>query len=89
MIRKKVRMPLAERSKAVKQIALASPIRTKENPSGPERREIAMMKVMEGMKRKPVSRNSRRPLTPYALTGVHLCTPLTANLNSGRVKSMS
>ena len=47
-----------------------------------------MMRVMEEMKRKPVSRSSRKPLTPYALTGVHLCTPLTTNLNNGRVKSM-
>jgi hypothetical protein len=88
VIRKKVRMVLAGRAGVVKQIAPARLLGTKENPPRAERRRIAVMRVMEGMKRKPASRNSRRPLMPCALTGVHLCTPLTANLNSGRVKSM-
>ena len=89
VIRKNVRMPLVERADAVKQIAPASPFGTKENPPGAERRKFAMMRVMEGMKRKPASRNSRRPLTPCALTGVHLCTPLTANSNNGHMRSLS
>jgi len=59
----------------VKKIALARLFGTKGNPPGAERRTIAMMKVMEGMKRKPASRSSKRPLTPCAFTGVHLCTP--------------
>jgi hypothetical protein len=89
VIVKKVRMALAGRAGVVKQIAPARLLGTKENPPRAERRRIIVMRVMEGMKRKPASRNSRRPLTPCALTGVHLCTPLTANLNSGRVKSMT
>ena len=88
MIRKKVRMALAGRVEAVKEITPARLFGTKENPPGAKRRKVAMMRLMEGMKRKPASRNSRRPLTTCALTGVHLCTPLTANLNCGRVKSM-
>jgi hypothetical protein len=87
-IRKKVRMALAGRAEAVKKIAPARLFEAKENPPGAERRKIAMMKVIEGMKRKPASRSSRKPLTPCVLTGVHLCTPLTTNLNSGCVKSM-
>jgi hypothetical protein len=87
-IRKKVRMALVGRAGVVKQIAPARLLGTKENPPGAEKRRIAMLRVMEGMKRKPARRNSRRPLTPCVLTGVHLCTPLTANLNGGRVKSM-
>ena len=43
--------------------------------------------LMKEMKKKPVSRNSRGPSTPCPLMGVHLCTPLTANLNSGHVRS--
>src|SRR5215216_3626145 len=43
---------------------------------------------MEEMKRKPVSRNFRRPLTPYALTGVHPCTPPTASSSDGHGRSM-
>ena len=89
VIRKKVRMALVGRPEAVKQIAQASPFKTKENLPGAERRKFAMMRVMEGMKRKLVSRSSRRPQTPCALAGVHLCTPLTASLNGGRVRSMS
>ena len=83
--RKKVRMVLAVRAGAVKQIVPARLFGTKENPLVAERRKFAGMRVMEGMKRKRVSRNSKRPPTPCALTGVHLCTPLTANLNNGRV----
>ena len=64
VIRKKDRMPLAGRAGAVKQIAPARLFRTKENPPRAEIRRIAMMKVMEGMKRKPVSKNSRRLLCP-------------------------
>ena len=86
--RKMVRMALAGRAEAVKQITPASSFRTKENLPGVERRKIPMMRVMEGMKRKPVSRSSRRPLTPYALTGVRPYTPLTANSNGGHARSM-
>ena len=89
MIRIKVRMALAGRAEVVKQIAPASHFGTKENPPGVERRKFAMMRVMEGMKRKPVSRSFRRPQTPCASMEVHLCTPLTASSSGGREKSMS
>jgi hypothetical protein len=68
-IMKKVRMALAGRAGVVKQIEPARLLRTKGNPPKAERRRIAVTRVMEGMKRKPASRNSRRPLTPCALTG--------------------
>ena len=64
VIRKKVRMVLAGRAGAVKQIAPTRLLGTKGNSPGAKRRRIAMMKVMEGMKRKPSSRNSKRPLVP-------------------------
>ena len=76
---KRVRMALAGRAEEAKQIALARPLGIKENSPKAVRRRVAMMKVMEGMKGKPASRSSRMPLTPCALTGVHLCTPLTTN----------
>ena len=88
VIRKKVRMAPAGRAEAVNQIAPPRLFRTKENPPGAKRRKFAMMRVMEGMKRKLASRSSRRPLMPCALTGVHPCTPLTANFNGGDVRSM-
>ena len=81
-------MALVGRPEAVKQIAQASPFKTKENLPGAERRKFAMMRVMEGMKRKLASMNSRRPLMPCALTGVHPCTPLTAKSNGGHVRLM-
>lgn len=87
--RKRVRMLLAVRAEVVKQITLANPSGIKENPPEVERRKPAMMRLMEGMKRKPVSRSFRRLLMSCALTGVHLCTPLTANSNCGHVRSMS
>jgi hypothetical protein len=87
-IKRKVRMALAERARVAEQAAPARLLKIKGNLPEAVRRRIAMMRVMEEMKRKPASRNSRKPLTPCALTGVHLCTPLTANLNDGRVKSM-
>ena len=86
--RKKVRMALERRVEVVKQVTPARLLGIKENPPEVVRRKIAMMKVMEGMKRKPVSRSFRRPLTPCALTEVHLCTPLTASSSGGREKSM-
>ena len=87
--RKRVRMPLAVRAAAVKQIAPANPFGTKESPLEVERRKLVKMRVMEGMKRKPVSMSFGRPLTPCALTGLHLCRPLTANSSGGREKSMT
>ena len=62
--RKMVRMSLAVRAEVVKQTALANPIGTKESPQRDEGRKLVMMRVMEGMKRKLVSRNFRRPLMP-------------------------
>jgi len=88
-IRRKVKMVRAVRVEVVKQTVLARLLGTKGNPPGAKRKRIAMMRVMEGVKRKPVSRNSRKLLTPCALMGVHPCTPLTASLNNGCVKSMS
>ena len=88
MTRKKVRTLPAARADAVKQIAPANPSGTKENPPEVERRKPVMMRVMQGMKRKPVSRSFRRPWTPYALTEVHLRTLVTASSNGGHVKSM-
>ena len=41
--RKKVRIPLAERAEAVKQISPANPFGTKENPPGVKRRKCVMM----------------------------------------------
>ena len=41
--RKKVRMPLAERAEAVKQITSANLFGTKENPTGVKRRKYVMM----------------------------------------------
>ena len=87
-IRKRVRMSLEVRAEAMEQIALASPFGTKENPLGARRKKSVVMRVTKGMKRKLVSRNSRRPLTPYALMGVHLCTPLIANSSDGNETSM-
>ena len=89
VIRKIVRMLLAVRAEAVKQISPTNPFGTKENPPGAKRRRPVMMLVMEGMRRKLVSRNFRRPLMPYALMEVHLCTPPTANSSDGLGKSMS
>ena len=43
VIRKKVRMLLAVRAEAVKQIAPANPFGTKENPPGFKRRKSVMM----------------------------------------------
>ena len=88
VIRKMVRMSLAVRAEAMEQIAPASPFETKENPLGAKRRKSVMMRVIKGMKRKLVSRSFRRPRTPYALTGVHLCTPPIANSSDGHGKSM-
>ena len=47
VIRKKVRMALAGRSGAIKQVVLASLLGTKGKPIGGVRRKIATMKVME------------------------------------------
>ena len=43
VIRRKVRMLLAVRAEAVKQIAPANPFRTKENPPGAKRRKPVIM----------------------------------------------
>ena len=51
MIRIKVRMALAGSAEAVKQVAPARLLRIKANSPEAVRRKIAMMKVMEGMKR--------------------------------------
>ena len=88
VIRRKVRMLLAVRVEVVKQIALVDPFGTKESPPGAKIRKPVMMRVMEGMKRKLVSRNFKRPLTPCALMEVHLFTPLIANSSDGHKRSM-
>ena len=67
MIKKRVRMVLVGRARAVKQVVPARLLETKGNPPGAKRKRIAMMKVMEGTKRKPVSRHSRKPLMPCVL----------------------
>lgn len=87
--RKNVRMLLVVRVEAVKQIAPANPFGTKENPPEVKRKKHVMMRVMEGMKRKPASKIFRMPLIPCALMGVHPWTPLTTNSNGGHVRSMS
>lgn len=43
VIRRKVRMLLAERAEAVKQTAPANPLETKENPPGAKRRRLVMI----------------------------------------------
>ena len=68
-------------------MALANRFGTKESPPEVETRKPVMMRVMEGMKRKPVRRSFRRPQTPCALTEVHLCTLLTASSGGGHEKS--
>ena len=88
VIRKRVRMSLAVRAEVMEQIAPASPFATKENPPGARRKKFAMVRVIKGMKRKLVSRSFRRPRTPYALTGVHLCTPPTTSSSDGHERSM-
>ena len=80
VIRKKVRMLLTVRAEAVKQIAPGNPSGTKENPPGAKRRKPVMMRVSE--------QSFRRPLTPCAFMGVHLCTPPTATSSGGHEKSM-
>jgi len=86
--KRETKMVLAGRANVAEHVAPARPLSIKGNPLEAVRRRNAMTRVMKEMKRKPASRSSRKPLTPYALTGVHLCTPLTANLNSGRMRSM-
>ena len=88
MTRKMIIMSLAVRAEAMEKIAPASPFGIKENPPGARRRKSMMMRVIKGMKRRPVSKSFRRPEIPYALTGVHLCTPPTANSSGGHEKSM-
>ena len=88
VIRKKVRTALAERGGVVKQITPARLLGTKGNPPGAVRRRIAMMRVMEEMKRKPASRNSRKPQRSCALTVVLLYIPRTVSSSSGCGKLM-
>ena len=86
VVKKKVRMALVGRVEATEQVAPARLLIIKGNPLEAVRRRIAMTSTTKEMKRKPASKNSRKPLTAHALTGVRLCTPLTSNSNSGRVK---
>jgi hypothetical protein len=85
--RKETKKVLAGRAEAAEEAAVTRFPSIKRNLLVVVRRKKVMMKVMKGMKRKPVSKSSRKPLRPCALTEVHLCTPLTASLNSGRVRS--
>ena len=86
--KEKDQVALVERAEAAEQVILARLPSIKGNPPEAMKRRIAMTRVMKEMKRKPTSRSSRKPVTPSALTGVHLCTPLTANLSGRHRKSM-
>jgi hypothetical protein len=79
---------LAGRAVAAEEAVVARTLSKKRNLPEAMRRRKVMTRVMEEMKKKPVSKNSRKQLKPCALTEVRPCTPLTANSNSAREKSM-
>jgi hypothetical protein len=80
-------MALVGRAEVAEEAAPARSINIKGNLLKAVTRS-AMMRAMKGMKRKPVSRSFRRPLTACALTGVRPYMPLTANSSGGRVRLM-
>ena len=86
--KREIKMALAGRAEAAEEVASARPHRIKGNLPEAVRRRNVMTRVMKEMKRKLVRKSYRKPLKPCALTEAHLCTPLTASLNSGHVKSM-
>jgi hypothetical protein len=88
VIRRKTKMALAGRATVVEQVTPARLLSSRGNPPKAMRRRIVRTRVMKEMKRKPASRSSRKPLMPYALTGVHPYISLTANSKDGRVRSM-
>jgi hypothetical protein len=83
-----VQADLAREVVVVEEAVTARPSSKRRSLLEAEKRKRMMMEVTRRTTKSPVSRNSRRQLRLCALTEVHLCTLLTANSSSGRVKSM-